>query len=188
MPAVSAAAPENPSSGGRAVRRFFGFIFIVVLVAAAFYAGLRYREIRQAITGNVATPQPTATPDARASFESKRAAVDADPQKWLAENVTAGSKPLDSKDPEFLYLYGRALMLTGAHMDAGDAFNLAIANLRAEHKGSLPLNAEIKLAQAAAALKQTTAISPLTAASAQQQAAAILDELLGTKGQAAPQR
>lgn len=188
MQVVSARVPENTSSGGRGVRRFFGFIFIVALVAAAFYAGLRYHEIRQAITGNLATPQATPTPDARASFESKRAAVDANPQQWLAENVTAGSKPLDSKDPEFLYLYGRALMLTGAHKDAGDAFNLAIANLRAEHKGSLPLNAEIKLAQAAAALKQTSATSPPAAASAQQQAATILDELLGTKGQAAPQR
>ena len=185
---ANAAAPETTSTGGRAVRRFFGFIFILALVAAAFYAGLRYREIRQAISGTVATPQPTPTPDARASFETKRAAVDADPHKWLADNVTTGSKPLDSKDPEFLYLYGRALMLTGAHKDAGDAFNLAITNLRTEQKGNLPLNAEIKLAQAAAALKQNPTTSPPASAHAQQQAAAILDELLGTKGQAAPQR
>jgi hypothetical protein len=169
------------------VRRFFGFIFIVALVAAAFYAGLRYKDIRQAISGTVATPQPTPTPDARASFETKRGAVDANPQQWLAENVPAGSKPLEWKDPEKLYLYGRALMLSGNHKDAADAFNLAIANLRSEHKGALPLNAEIKLAQAAAALKQNTATSPPAAANAQQQAAAILDELLGTKGQAAPQ-
>jgi len=184
---VNATPPESASGGGRAVRRFFGFIFIVALVAAAFYAGLRYREIRQAITGGVATPQPAPTPDARASFETKRLAVDANPQQWLAENVPAGAKPLEWKDPEKLYLYGRALMLTGNHKDAADAFNLAIANLRTEHKGSLPLNAEIKLAQAAAALKQNAATSPPAVANAQQQAAAILDELLGTKGQAAPQ-
>ena len=134
----------------------------------------------------MATPQPTPTPDAHASFETKRAAVDANPQQWLAENVPAGSKPLEWKDPEKLYLYGRALMLTGNHKDATDAFNLAIANLRAEHRGALPLNAEIKLAQAAAALKQNTVTSPPAAANAQQQAAAILDELLGTKGQAPP--
>jgi hypothetical protein len=77
-------------------------------------------------------------------------------------------------------------MLTGNHKDAADAFNLAIANLRIEHKGSLPLDAEIKLAQAAATLKQNAATSPPSVANAQQQAAAILDELLGTKGQAAP--
>ena len=183
----TSAVPERKSSGGRAVRRFFGFIFIVALVGAAFYAGLRYKEIRQGISGAAATPQPTPTPDARASFETKRSAVDANPQQWLAENVPAGAKPLEWKDPEKLYLYGRALMLTGNHKDAADAFNLAIANLRTEHKGSLPLNAEIKLAQAAAVLKQNSAKSPPAAANAQQQAAAILDELLGTKGQAAPQ-
>jgi hypothetical protein len=105
----------------------------------------------------------------------------------LAENVPAGSKPLEWKDPEKLYFYGRALMLTGNHKDAADAFNLAITNLRNEQKSSLPLNAEIKLAQAAAALKQNIATSPPAAAKAQQQAAAILDELLGTKGQTAPQ-
>jgi hypothetical protein len=187
MQVAHTTAPAPTSSGGRAVRRFFGFIFIVALVGAAFYAGLRYKEIRQAISGTVATPQPTPTPDARASFETKRAAVDANPQQWLAENVSAGSKPLEWKDPEKLYLYGRALMLTGNHKDAADVFNLAIANLRSEHKGALPLNAEIKLAQAADALKQNTATSPPAAANAQQQAAAILDELLGTKGQAAPQ-
>ncbi len=184
---VNATQRESASSGGRAVVRFFGFIFIVALVAAAFYAGLRYKEIRQTISGTVATPQPTPTPDAHALFETKRAAVDANPQQWLAENVPTGSKPLEWKDPEKLYLYGRALMLTGNHKDAADAFNLAIANLRTEHKGSLPLDAEIKLAQATAALKQNAVTSPPAAATAQQKAAAILDELLGTKGQAAPQ-
>jgi hypothetical protein len=186
MHIATSAVPETSARGGRAARRFFGFIFIVALVAAAFYGGMRYKEIRQAITGTVATPQPTPTPDARASFEVKRAAVDANPQQWLAENVPAGSKPLEWKDPEKLYLYGRALMLTGNHKDAADAFNLAIANLRTEHKGSLPLDAEVKLAQAAATLKQNAATSPPAVANAQQQAAAILDELLGTKGQAAP--
>ena len=185
MQISTAAAPQTTSSGGRAVRRFFAFIFFLVVVGAAFYAGLRYREIRQAITNEVGTPQPIPTPDTRASFETKRATVDADPQKWLADNVTAGSKPLDSKEPEFLYLYGRALMQTGNHKDATDAFNLAIANLPAEQKTSLPLSAQIKLAHAAAALKQNATASP-AAAGAKQEAAAVLDELLGMKGQAAP--
>jgi protein phosphatase len=187
MQVVTASAPAPTARRGRGLRRFFGFIFIVALVAAAFYGGMRYHEIRQAITGTGVPPQAIPTPDARALFETKRAAVDAAPQQWLAENVPAGSKPLEWKDPEKLYLYGRALMLTGSHKDATDAFNLAIANLRAEHNGPLPLSAEIKLAQAAAALKQNNVTSSPTAASGQQQAATILDELLGTKGQAAPQ-
>ena len=185
MSVAAESAADTRAKGGRGMRRFFAFIFFLAVVAAAFYGGMRYREIRQAITGKISpTPRPS-PPDTRAAFEAKRATVDADPQKWLAENVTAGSRPLDSKDPEFLYLYGRALMQTGNYKDANDAFTLAIANLLAEPKSSLPLNAEIKLAQAAAALRQSTAASHATATE-QQQAANILDELLGMKGPAPP--
>jgi protein phosphatase len=188
-PAVIAAEQE-PAKGGRAVRRFFGFIFVLALIAAAFYAGTRYQDIRRVFGLNPATvPPPTTTPDARALFATKRAAVDADPQKWLAENVTAGSKPFESKDPEFLYLYGRAHMLTGNHRDASQAFDLAIANYQTASTAPLPLNAEVKLAQAAAALKQSspgTLTPSQDALAGQQKAAAILDELLGVKGPAAP--
>ena len=59
--------------------------------------------------------------------------------KWLTEHLPSASgspanstqgvaRPIDSKDPEFLYLYGRALMLTGNHKDAIQAFELALAN------------------------------------------------------------
>jgi hypothetical protein len=55
-------------------------------------------------------------------------------------NSNAGvTNPTDSKDPEFLYLYGRALMLTGKHKDAIQAFELSLANLRSESKNTLPL-------------------------------------------------
>lgn len=186
-PPVVTRAEETPAKGGRAVRRFFGFIFVVVLLAAAFYAGMRYQAIRQFLgltTAGSIPPAATPTPDTRAAFDTKRAAVDADPQKWLADHVTAGSKPLDSKDPEFLYLYGRALMLTGNQRDAAQAFDLAIANYQAMAATPLPLNTEVKLAQAAAALKQP-ANTPQSA-DGHQKAVAILDELLGMKGQAAP--
>lgn len=189
-PAVIATEQE-PATGGRAVRRFFGFVFVLALIAAAFYAGTRYPDIRRVLGLNVPAVQPTPspTPDTRASFDAKRAAVDADPPKWLAENVTAGSRPFESKDPEFLYLYGRAQMLAGNQADAIQAFDLAIANYQTASATPLPLNAEVKLAQAAAALKQS---SPATgtptqdALAGQQKAATILDELLGVKGQPAP--
>jgi serine/threonine protein phosphatase PrpC len=189
-PAVIA-AEQAPATGGRAVRRFFGFVFVLALIAAAFYAGTRYPDIRRVLGLNVASVQPTPspTPDTRASFDAKRAAVDADPLKWLAENVTAGSRPFESKDPEFLYLYGRAQMLTGNHPDASQAFDLAIANYQTASAAPLPLSAEVKLAQAAAALKQS---SPATgtptqdALAGQQKAATILDELLGVKSQTTP--
>jgi protein phosphatase len=184
-------AEQAPAKGGHAVRRFFGFVFVLALIAAAFYAGMRYQDIRRVLSLNVpsAQPTPSPTPDARASFDAKRAAVDADPHKWLAENVTAGAKPFESKDPEFLYLYGRAQMLTGNHRDASQAFDLAIANYQTASAAPLPLNAEVKLAQAAAALKQSppsTGTPSPDALAGQQKAAAILDELLGVKGQVAP--
>ncbi len=189
-PAV-VAAEQEPATGGRAVRRFFGFIFVLALIAAAFYAGTRYPDIRRILNLNAASVQatPSPSPDTRASFDAKRAAVDADPQKWLAENVTAGSRPFESKDPEFLYLYGRAQMLTGNHRDASQALDLAIANYQTAAATPLPLHAEVKLAQASAALKQsssTTGAPTQDALAGQQKAATILDELLGVKGQTAP--
>ena len=189
-PAVIAAEPA-PATGGRAVRRFFGFVFVLALIAAAFYAGTRYPDIRRLLRLDVPPVQPTpsASPDARETFVAKRAAVDADPHKWLAENVTAGSRPFESKDPEFLYLYGRAQMLTGNHRDAGQALDLAIANYQTASAAPLPLHAEVKLAQAAAALKQSssaTGAPTQDALAGQQKTATILDELLGVKGQTAP--
>ena len=90
----------------------------------------------------------------------------------------------DSKDSEFLYLYGRALMLSGNHRDAMQAFELSLNNLRNETKANLPLGAEVRVAQAAAALKlksQTGAATSQEALMAEEKTAQILDELLGVK-------
>jgi serine/threonine protein phosphatase PrpC len=176
LPPATVAAKQAPSGGGHPVLRFFVFLLFLAVAGGAFYGGMRYQKFREGTTANT-NPLPSATPDAnRASFESKRAAVDADPQKWLTDNLPVGSKPTDSKDPEFLYLYGRALMLTGNHRDATLAFDMAIANLRAEPKTNLPLGAEIRLAQAAAALKLRD----------DQKASLLLDEVVGVKHEAAP--
>jgi serine/threonine protein phosphatase PrpC len=180
-----AASQEAPSEGGHPVRSFFLFLLFIAVAAGAFYGGMRYQRVREGQTTAAATPQPTPSTDpARIAFATKRAAVDADPQKWLNDNFPAGSKPLDSKDAATLYLYGRALMLTGNQHDAATAFTLAIANLQADQNAALPLGAEIKLAQADAALKQAGASTQTP--SPQQQASAILDELLELKGQVAP--
>lgn len=174
-PAAVAAVEQGTSKGGHPVVRFFLFLLFLAAVGGAFYGGMRYQKMREGAT-SAATPQPSPAADTRAFFDSKRAAVDANPQKWLAENLPVGSKPADSKDPEFLYLYGRALMLTGNHRDASLAFDMAIANLRAEPQASLPLGAEVKLAQAAAALKLSD----------NQKAALLVEEVVGVKGEAAP--
>jgi protein phosphatase len=180
---------KRQSGGGRTVLRFLLFVFIAV---GSFYAGMQYQQGRLFPSQNV-TPQPSPSPaDSATAFEQKRVAVDANPQKWLADNLPLEfakegiAKTADSKDPEFLYLYGRALMLTGNHREAIPSFELALNNLRTEPKGSLPLGAEIKLAAAAAALKlknQSPAVSSQERLMAEQKAARLLDELLHVKSE-----
>ena len=185
-PRVNATAP---SRGGRGVLRFFVFLLFVGVAAGAFYAGMKYQQ-GQLFPSQRAASQPSPTPpalDNAAAFAQKRLAVDSNPQQWLA-SVTL-PKATDSKDPEFLYLYGRALMLTGNHRDAMQAFELAVNNLRTEQKESLPFGAEVKLAQAAAALKlmkQAPAGRSQEALMAEQKAAHALDDVLGLKSEAVP--
>ena len=185
------------SGGGRAILRFFVFLLFVAGVAGAFYAGMVYQRQRH-FTANTNAPQPSPTPQ-ESTLASKRAALDADPQKWLTENLPSASgspansnpgvaKPMDSKDPEFLYLYGRALMLTGNQKDAIQAFELALTNLRSESKNTLPLSAEVKLAEAAAGLKMSKGAAGRTqeAIMAEDKAVVALDEVLGLKTQTPP--
>jgi sulfur transfer complex TusBCD TusB component (DsrH family) len=191
-----AAAPVK-SGGGRAILRFFLFLLFVGGVAAAFYAGMVYQRQRH-FTTNSTAPQPSPTPQ-ESTLASKRAAVDADPQKWLTENLPSASgspansnagvtNPTDSKDPEFLYLYGRALMLTGNHKDAIQAFELSLANLRSESRNTLPLAAEVKLAEAAAGLKMSKGAGGGTqeAIMAEDKAVGALDEVLEIKSPTPP--
>ena len=185
------AVPKS-SGAGRAILRFFVFLLFLAAVAGAFYGGMRYQQQRTA-TQAVTAPTPSSTPD-NSAFASKRAAVDADPQKWLNDNVQsqttkeAISKATDSKDAEFLYLYGRAQMLTGNHSEADQAFQAALSNVRAETKTTLPLDTELKLASASAALKLNKANAPRSQATsmAEDKAINVLDETLGLKSSAPP--
>jgi len=183
-------ASSRKGGMGRSVLRFFVFVLFLAVAAAAFYGGMKYQGSRL-VTEQSANVQPT--PSSQTTIEQKRAAVDADPQKWRDENVPAQfskeqiARPIDSRDSEFLYLYGRALMLSGNHRDAIQAFEASLTNLRNETKTSLPLGTEIRLAQAAAALKlksQTGASTSQEALMAEQKTAQILDELLGVKKEA----
>ncbi len=194
-PATTAPATMAPKkSGGSAVLRFFVFILFLAVAAGAFYGGMRYQQQR-AGTNVTAQPSPSAS-GPQTTDTTKRAAVDADPRKWLNDNVQPQltkeniSKPTDSKDSEFLYLYGRALMLTGSHHEAMQAFELALNNLRANSKGGLPMETEIKLANAAAGLRvsreSTASPKPPDAVAAEEKAAGVLDEILGLKPQPSP--
>ena len=180
------------SGAGRAILRFFVFLLFVAVAGGAFYGGMRYQQQRTA-TQTVPTPTPASTPD-NSAFASKKTAVDADPQKWLNDNVQAQmtkeaiAKATDSKDAEFLYLYGRAQMLMGNHREADQAFEAALANVHSDNKTSLSLDTELKLASAAAALKMNKAEAPRSQATsmAEDKAILVLDETLGLKSPAPP--
>lgn len=116
----------------------FGFLFVLLLIGGALYAGARYRDrIPFLANMNTVPPQPVNTPqpvveDPILAFEKARRNVDRDPRAWLAsevgkELVNAGLlTPLESANPEFLYLYGRANLLSGNLDEASKAFEAAI--------------------------------------------------------------
>jgi serine/threonine protein phosphatase PrpC len=193
--APAPAAEQIPAGGksgaGRAILRFFIFLLFIAVAGGAFYGGMKYQNLRSA-----PPPKPIAQPTPNASsFEQKRAAVDSNPQKWLTDTPPLQvakegiANPTDSKDPEFLYLYGRAQLLGGNHREAMEAFELALANLRTETKAGLPLRTEVSLADAAAALKlQNGNADGKTQESllAEQKAIQTLDDLLELKHDPAP--
>jgi serine/threonine protein phosphatase PrpC len=189
---VQPSSVQKSSGAGRAFVRLFVFLLFIGVAGAAFYAGLRYERERLWAQESL-RPVASSTPD-NTAFASKRATVDADPQKWLNDNVQAQmtkeaiSKATDSKDAEFLYLYGRAQMLTGNHSEADQAFQAALSNVRAETKATLPLDTELKLASASAALKLNKANAPQSQATsmAEDKAINVLDETLGLKSPAPP--
>ncbi|PYS49820.1 MAG: hypothetical protein DMF68_08890 [Acidobacteria bacterium] len=143
-----AAPPANPVPAveRRKERRLRGgardllvLIVIIGIGAAAFYGGMvyeAYRGARDAIARATSSPTPTPTPtDPVMEFEKKRRDVDRAPKaaaKTMHDDMVAKgvSNPLDSTDPEFLYLYGRASMLSGDNMSALAAFEHASANLK----------------------------------------------------------
>jgi serine/threonine protein phosphatase PrpC len=156
-------ATPTPRSSGAA--KLFVFLFVLFIIGAAFYAGARYRERIPffAAMENKPTPLPSPTPvpeDPILTFERSRRAVDRDPRNWLATEVPkelVGSgvqSALDSPNPEFLYLYGRANLLTGNPDEAYRAFEAAITRAGTGGSGTFEtIKKEAALGLAAASLK-----------------------------------
>jgi len=145
-------APAEAKGGGGA-GRFLAVVIVLLLIGGAFYAGARYKEripflatkVQQApVVAPTSTPAPE---EPFVKFERARRQVDHDPRAWLATDVgkelvaSNVQNPLDSPNAEFLYLYGRANLLTGNTDDASKAFDAAIS--RADANPS-PANATIK--------------------------------------------
>jgi protein phosphatase len=167
--------------GGGGARAFLLLLLFAGIAAAAFYGGMYYQR-KQAETAAIAsaTPTPTPTPvDTIREFENKRQQVDKDPANMVKtmrdEAATRGiQNPTDSTDPEFLYLYGRGLVLMGDNLNAMTAFDNAIANLK-ENTSPLhdKLRVEARLASLAVALRLRT-LRP----DAEQKAVRAFDELI----------
>lgn len=157
-------APEHLANKSNGAGKLFGIVVALALIAAAFLAGARLKE-RLPFFAEEAKPTPTPTPTPQpeepfVQFERTKRQVDQDPRAWLANDVgkellkSSVQGPLDSPNPEFLYLYGRASLLTGNPEEAAKAFEAAIA--KADLTPS-PANATVKkeatLAIAAVSLK-----------------------------------
>jgi protein phosphatase len=137
---LNVADPQTKTGGGSGARVFV-FLLVLGLIAAAFYAGARFRDRIPFLATKgqpAATPAPVQTAAAPeepfVQFEKARRQVDRDPRAWLSnenigkELVRAGvQNPLNSPNAEFLYLYGRANLLTGNIDEASKAFDAAIS-------------------------------------------------------------
>ncbi|HEY6190175.1 MAG TPA: protein phosphatase 2C domain-containing protein [Pyrinomonadaceae bacterium] len=163
---TSAAQPASaPGTGGRLARALVLLLLGVAAGAAAAHYGKIFYEKRMANLNQpeaAASPSPTpvVVEDPAIVAERRRREVDRAPSEWLANGIQAElakqniQKPLDSTDPDFLYLYGRALLLTGDFDGALGAFEQAIAKLEERAPGErTPQKVDARLARAAAALR-----------------------------------
>jgi hypothetical protein len=131
-------APPPRKSFARTLGRAFLLLIFLGAVVGGFYAGRRYKgavpympAATEPVPAPVATPIPPENPVVR--FDRARRTVDTNPAGWLANQMKTDlaaqgvQNPLDSANPEFLYLYGRASLLTGNNEEAAQAFDAAIA-------------------------------------------------------------
>src|SRR5829696_6510334 len=149
---LNVADPEMKQRGSSAAWLLW-LVIVAALIGAAFYAGARFKE-RIPFLATKAQPVVTTIPVNTAppeepflQFERARRQVDKDPRAWLATDISKEllnsgvQSPLDSPNAEFLYLYGRANLLSGNTDEAGKAFDAAISK---SDLNPSPANATIK--------------------------------------------
>lgn len=184
---------------------FGGAIAFFLLIAAAilFFGGVTFERYNRADTGapgvltntpevtmennSQVNPQSSAPPvsgspstsELKPSYVEQRQAIDAAPalmaQKMFQEHNGA---PLQHTDPEFLYLYGRALLRMGKTDEAGEAFRRAVTELKAQAAKRAEVGDVVKLRAVETELRAHTA-------SATENASKLIDEMVeamhGTK-------
>jgi len=165
QPLNSIDSPASKTGFGRSLARTFLFLIFLVAVAGAFYAGTRYKgQIPFLPQASQTIPQVSISPavvgDSLLKFERARREVDREPNEWLASELKKElanqgvQTPLESPDPEFLYLYGRASLLSGNNEEAAKAFEQTISKADANPSpANSTIRKEATLALAAITLK-----------------------------------
>ena len=141
------------------------FLVFLAAVGGAFYAGRRYKGAipflkEENDASAQASPNPMVVDESLLKFEQTRREIDRDPNGWLSTQMNAEltrqgvASPLESSDPEFLYLYGRASLLTGNSEEAARALEQAIvkSDINPSPRNST-IRKEATLALAALAIK-----------------------------------
>jgi serine/threonine protein phosphatase PrpC len=153
------------SKGGfvRSVGRLFLLLIFVAAVGGAFYGGRRYKGPMPFLKEDDAVAEVSPTPlpeDPLLKFDRTRSEIDRDPNGWLSNQMKAEltrqslSNPLESTEPEFLYLYGRACLLAGNSEEAARALEQAIVKAKADPTPrNSALGRDATLALAALAVK-----------------------------------
>ncbi len=159
-PAVSSTTPRlriPTDSPAPVVRRktsganFSSAAVLLLLLGASaisFYGGMLYQgrsdTPEKSEIANSVMPAPTPISEtAEARYERLRRQVDRAPA-YEASRMAAetNDQPFNSPDPEFLYLYGRALLLSGKPQEAARAFEAVVAKI---NENMTPQNGQLKI-------------------------------------------
>ncbi len=147
----SSGAQKRASNSGGVLRGIGVLILVLGAVALAFYVGMMFdrKGMTKRLASAAATPSPAATPTATATedpaqrFDRLKSAVDRSPtSEAIRMTAESNNQPLNSDDPEFLYLYGRAMLLTDRQQEAASAFDRAIQKI---NENMTPRNGELKI-------------------------------------------
>jgi serine/threonine protein phosphatase PrpC len=155
-PKAAHASPDeraDKKGGGHGLLGVGAILLTLGAAALAFYVGMMFERGgtsgRLSTVASTPTPGPTRTPEAAFAetpaerFARLRRAVDLSPASEAARmSAAADGRPLESNDPEFLYLYGRALLLSDRQPEAADAFGRAIQRI---NENMTPANGELKI-------------------------------------------
>lgn len=151
------AAPRR-SIAGTILKLLTVLVLISVAGVAAFYGGINYERFNHPVASEAsANDAPTVTPAApvdtpEAKYERMRREIDSAPARMFVEmRAQTNGQPWSSTDPEYLYLYGRAALLSGDAAEAAHAFNRA--NEMLQTTGRDPLRVETRLTALAAAAR-----------------------------------